>query len=132
MKTRKLVSFASSLAAAELVLSACGASNSSRGDGSDSDAGQTADKDWTDCTPGSESADAADIGVDDDKKLTMAVFNGWDETYATVYLIKNVLEQDGHKVEVLELEAGPAYQALARGDVGFITDDLLKGELAKK
>lgn len=122
MKTRRLASFVSSLAAAALVLSACGASNSGGGDGGDSEAGQSVDQDWTNCTPGSESADAADIGVDDNKNLTMAVFNGWDETYATVYLIKNVLEQDGYKVEVPELEAGPAYQALARGDVDFITD----------
>lgn len=123
MKTRKLIPLVGSLAAAALMLSACGASNSEGGGEGDDAAGtQSIDQDWTKCQPGSESKDVADVGVDDDKNVTMAVFNGWDETYATVYLLKNVLEADGYTVDVPELEAGPAYQALARGDVDFITD----------
>lgn len=120
MKTRRITPFVSTLAAAALVLSACGASNSGGGD--DPAKASSTDQDWSDCTPGSESEDATEVGVDDDKNITMAVFNGWDETFATVYLLKNVLEEDGYTVDVPELEAGPAYQALARGDVDFITD----------
>src|SRR5699024_5418598 len=71
--------------AADSVLnhSACGVSNrgGSTGDVSASAAG---DRDWTACEPGSDSEDLDSLDPDDDKNVTFAVFNGWDETYASV------------------------------------------------
>ncbi|MGC2939624.1 MULTISPECIES: glycine betaine ABC transporter substrate-binding protein [unclassified Brevibacterium] len=110
------------LACAALALSACGASNSGGGD--NEDAQGSGDKDWSNCTPGEGSEDATEV-ADDDKDVSFVMFNGWDESYATTYLIKNVLEEDGYTVETQELDAGPAYTGLTKGDVDFVTDTWL-------
>lgn len=112
---------ASLMAATLLGLSACGATNSGGGSGGDSDA-EASDRDWTACQPGSEAEDLDSLDPDDDKTVHFAVFNGWDETYASVHVLKNLLERDGYTINIKELEAGPAYQAVAKGDVDFHTD----------
>lgn len=124
MQTKKFVRFGGIAAAAMLTLSACGASNSGGGssDGSDSAA---AEMDWSKCEPGTAGTDLDSLEVDENKKVSFAVFNGWDETFASVYTVKNLLEKDGYDVEVQELEAGPAYSAVAQGDVDFHMDMMM-------
>ncbi|WP_209324264.1 glycine betaine ABC transporter substrate-binding protein [Brevibacterium renqingii] len=112
------------IAASLLTLSACGVSNSGGGEGDSADS-TAGDKDWTACEPGSDSEDLDSLDPDDDKNVTFAVFNGWDETYASVYTLTNLLERDGYTVEIKELEAGPAYQAVAVGDVDFHMDMMM-------
>lgn len=120
MKRSSTLKLGAAIAAVLLTLSACGASNSG-GSGSDDDTA-AGDRDWTDCRPGSESGDLDSLEPDDDKTVDFAVFNGWDETYASVYVLKNLLERDGYTINIKELEAGPAYQAVAKGDIDFHTD----------
>lgn len=116
--------FSGLIAAALLALSGCGVSNSGGGSGGDADS-TASDKDWTGCEPGSESGDLDSLDHDKDKTVNFAVFNGWDETYASVYVLKNLLERDGYTINVKELEAGPAYQAVAKGDIDFHTDMMM-------
>jgi glycine betaine/proline transport system substrate-binding protein len=123
MKRSTTMKISSLLAAVMLTLSACGASNSG-GSGSDTDS-TAGDKDWTDCKPGSAGKDLDSLDPDDDKTVNFAVFNGWDETYASVYVLKNLLERDGYTINIKELEAGPAYQAVAKGDIDFHTDMMM-------
>ncbi|SMX83040.1 glycine betaine/proline transport system substrate-binding protein [Brevibacterium sp. 239c] len=124
MQTKKFLRFGGIAAAAVLMMSACGASNSGGGYGDDNDSA-AGDKDWSKCAPGADGADLESLEADDDKKVKFAVFNGWDETFASVYTIKNLLEQDGYEVEVQELEAGPAYSAVGRGDIDFHMDMMM-------
>ncbi|MDN6746566.1 MAG: glycine betaine ABC transporter substrate-binding protein [Brevibacterium sp.] len=125
MKTTLLTKMGGILAASALALTACGASNSGgepAGDGGgESDA---AAKDWAACTPGDGSKDVADLS-DDEKDVSLGIFNGWDESYATIYLLKNVLEEDGYKVKTEELDAGPMFTGVAQGDIDFFTDGWL-------
>lgn len=123
MKRSSTLKLGTAIAAVLLTLSACGASNSG-GSGSDDDTA-AGDRDWTDCRPGSESGDLDSLEPDDDKTVDFAVFNGWDETYASVYVLKNLLERDGYTINIKELEAGPAYQAVAKGDIDFHTDMMM-------
>ncbi|SMX83030.1 MULTISPECIES: glycine betaine ABC transporter substrate-binding protein [unclassified Brevibacterium] len=118
----RLIKLGGVLAASALALTACGASNSGGAGGEETKS--ASDKDWANCTPGDGSKDASDL-TDDDKDVSFAVFNGWDESYATTYLIKNVLEADGYKVKTQELDAGPAYTGITQGDVDFVTDTWL-------
>src|SRR5699024_3217170 len=82
-------------------------------------------RDWTACEPGSDSEDLDSLDPDDDKNVTFAVFNGWDETYASVYTLPNLLERDGYTVDIQELEAGRAYQAVSVGDIDCRTDMMM-------
>ncbi len=113
MKTRTVSKLGAILAASALVLSACGASNSGGGSGGSTEAASSGGKDWSQCSPGSESKDVAGT-EDSDKNVTLGIFNGWDESYATVYLLKNVLEQDGYTVKTQELDAGPCSRVWPR------------------
>ncbi|GAA0034349.1 glycine betaine ABC transporter substrate-binding protein [Brevibacterium metallidurans] len=124
MKTRTVSKLGAILAASALVLSACGASNSGGGSGGSTEAASSGGKDWSQCSPGSESKDVAGT-EDSDKNVTLGIFNGWDESYATVYLLKNVLEQDGYTVKTQELDAGPMFTGVAQGDIDFFTDGWL-------
>ncbi|TVL90462.1 ABC transporter permease/substrate binding protein [Streptomyces sp. SAJ15] len=46
----------------------------------------------------------------------------WDEGIASTYLWKEMLEQRGYQPSLKQLDAGPLYSGLARGDVDFQTD----------
>ncbi len=46
----------------------------------------------------------------------------WDECIATTYLWKDILEQQGYKVSLTQLDAAPIYAGLAAGDIDFFTD----------
>ncbi|MCI4011784.1 glycine betaine ABC transporter substrate-binding protein [Brevibacterium sp. ZH18] len=126
MKNTKLAKLGSVLAATALVLSACGASNSGGepAGGSGGDETNAGGKDWAKCKPGEGSKDVAGT-TDDEKTVTLGIFSGWDESYATIYLLKNVLESDGYTVKTEELDAGPMFTGVAKGDIDFFTDGWL-------
>ncbi|WP_460109523.1 ABC transporter permease/substrate binding protein [Streptomyces sp. YKOK-J1] len=46
----------------------------------------------------------------------------WDEGTATTYLWKELLEERGYRTEVKQLDPGPLYSGVARGDLDFQTD----------
>lgn len=128
MVRKKLAALTALLSAGALALTGCGASNSGSGDASGDKAGSakvnTNDK-WSDCTPGSDSADTTSMKAGSDKNLTIGAFNGWDESFATAHLLKNTLEKDGYKVKIEGFDAGPGYAGVAGGDIDFITDGWL-------
>ncbi|MET7638989.1 ABC transporter permease/substrate binding protein [Streptomyces sp. NPDC005438] len=49
----------------------------------------------------------------------------WDEGIASSYLWKEVLEQRGYKASLQQLDPGPMFTALAKGDLDFQTDTWL-------
>ncbi len=46
----------------------------------------------------------------------------WDECIATTYMWKRILEDEGYKVTLTQLDAAPVYAGLAAGDLDFFTD----------
>jgi len=126
MKIRTMSKVTGLLAASVLALSACGASNSGGGSGSDSsDDNAGGDKKWADCTPGADSKDVSKEKADDNKKVAIGAFNGWDESFAAAHLMKKVLTDDGYTVDIKKFDAGPGYTALANGDIDFLMDSWL-------
>lgn len=123
MKTKKLMPLTGALAAGLLALTACGATDAENtGDGGgDTAAGGEGGTDWSDCTPGEESAEA-DIESDENTDITIGAFNGWDESFAAAHLTQHVLEEDGFTVAVEAFDAGPAFTAVAEGDIDFVMD----------
>ncbi|MCK1794479.1 ABC transporter permease/substrate binding protein [Streptomyces sp. XM4193] len=76
------------------------------------------------------------VGGDDDEKTAGATDVGkgkqikmgyipWDEGIASSYLWKEVLEQRGYKPTMQQLDPGPMFAALAKGDLDFQTDTWL-------
>ncbi|WP_313006585.1 glycine betaine ABC transporter substrate-binding protein [Corynebacterium variabile] len=123
--TQKTRTVASALAIGALTLSlgACGAKNSNdevAGDDGDNYAEQ-----YADCTPGEGAQDLSTLDPDGDKKLTVAAFNGWDESFAAAHLYKYMLEQDGYSVDIQSLDAGPGYTGLSSGDIDVLMDSWL-------
>ncbi|NLE74749.1 MAG: glycine betaine ABC transporter substrate-binding protein [Actinobacteria bacterium] len=49
----------------------------------------------------------------------------WDECIATSHLWKHILEEEGYRVEMIQLDAAPVYAGLAAGDLDFFTDGWL-------
>ncbi|WP_328376032.1 ABC transporter permease/substrate binding protein [Streptomyces sp. NBC_00440] len=49
----------------------------------------------------------------------------WDEGIASTYLWKELLEERGYTTDVKQLDAGPLYSGVARGDIDFQTDSWL-------
>ena len=49
----------------------------------------------------------------------------WDEGIASTFLWKEILEQRGYKAGITQLDAGPLYSGVARGDIDFQTDSWL-------
>ncbi len=49
----------------------------------------------------------------------------WDEDIAVTYLWKNILEAEGYKVELTQLDAAPVYAGLADGDIDLFFDSWL-------
>ncbi|MEV8568748.1 ABC transporter permease/substrate binding protein [Streptomyces sp. NPDC051322] len=62
---------------------------------------------------------AGDIGKG--KKINMG-YIPWDEGIASTFLWKELLEQRGYRTDVQQLDAGPLYSGIARGDIDFQTD----------
>ena len=123
MALRRMMTVAGSVAVIALGLSACGATDNGDDASVEADAG-SGDVDWSDCTPGEESAEV-DLGSEEDKNITIGAFNGWDESYAAAHLTKYALEQDGFTVAVESFDAGPAFTAVAQGDIDFLMDSWL-------
>ena len=88
-------------------------------------AGATPDQQWTHYTPGARSKHITAMKPDTNTSLTIGAFNGWDESWATAGLIKQVLKKDGYTVTIKGFDAGVGYQATAGGDIDIITDSWL-------
>ncbi|GAA2096260.1 MULTISPECIES: glycine betaine ABC transporter substrate-binding protein [Brevibacterium] len=123
MKTRKLMTLTGALAVSALALTACGETEAGQQQ-SEAPAAEEGGTDWTNCTPGQDSAEA-DVAADENKNITIGAYNGWDESFAVAYLTENVLEDEGYTVNVEAFEAGPGYTALAQGDIDFAMDTWL-------
>lgn len=64
--------------------------------------------------------------ADADKgRITMAVFNGWDEGIAASELWKAVLEKKGYEVELTYADPAAAYTGIAKGDYDVTLDTWL-------
>ncbi|NNG36812.1 glycine betaine ABC transporter substrate-binding protein [Nakamurella sp. DB0629] len=85
-------------------------------------AGGAAGTDQAGCDMTAGVKDASSMQADSEKSITIGSFSGWDESTATAYLMKNVLESDGYTVDVKTLDAAPAFVAAAKGDVDVLTD----------
>ncbi|RFU87069.1 ABC transporter permease subunit [Streptomyces triticagri] len=72
---------------------------------------------------GSDDKGAAEAGSDvgKGKKISMG-YIPWDEGIASTFLWKEILEQRGYETDIKQLDAGPLYSGVARGDVDFQTD----------
>ncbi|MDJ1132238.1 ABC transporter permease/substrate binding protein [Streptomyces iconiensis] len=68
-----------------------------------------------------DSKTTASTDVGKGKKLNMG-YIPWDEGIATSYLWKEMLEERGYKPDLKQLDAGPLYSGIAKGDVDFQTD----------
>ncbi len=88
-------------AAAGLVLAGCSSSE------------ETTDE-ATAAAGGSEAATGGD--------LTLAVFNGWDESLASSLLWENILEGQGYNVELEYADPAVVFQGVADGDYDLVTD----------
>ena len=126
MIRRKVIAVTSILAMGALALSGCDASNSGSGESDSSDTGSNnVNTKWADCTPGKGSKDTTSMKADGKKNITIGAFNGWDESFATAGIMKNVLEKDGYKVTIKGFDAGPGYAGLVAGDIDLLTDTWL-------
>lgn len=75
-------------------------------------------------TPGAEPTDGA-TPTDDAPaggELTLAVFNGWDESLATSLLWQAILEDEGYDVTLAYADPAPVFQGVADGDYDIVTD----------
>ncbi|PRA06882.1 glycine/betaine ABC transporter substrate-binding protein [Arthrobacter sp. MYb211] len=66
--------------------------------------------------------DGGSEAAGEDKKLNIAVFNGWDEGIASSELWKAVLEEKGYEVELTNSDVAPLFQGLSSGDYDLTTD----------
>lgn len=128
LKKRSIGLATSLLAVGALALSACGVSNSGgagndQAGGSASSASDTASRfSSCDTAKGAKDVSSTQGTGKDDTTVKIAAFSGWDESIASAYLMKNVLNQDGYKASVQVLQAAPGFTALAQGDVDVLTD----------
>jgi glycine betaine/proline transport system substrate-binding protein len=124
----KLIGVPALLAAGGLLLAFAGPFANQGGPGGGAGAQQAAAATsvaaWSGCVPGTDAAPVTDpgTGADKDTDLTIAAFNGWDESIATAHLLKGVLEQDGYSVTVTQYEAAPGFAGTAGGDIDLLTD----------
>lgn len=75
------------------------------------------------CGGGTQDAAGGGDGGDSaqNKNLTIG-YIPWDEDIAVTYLWKDLLEQQGYTVEMQQLEVGPLFQGVARGDLDLFLD----------
>lgn len=91
------------------------------------------------CSSDSDDAttDPATSGAGDDTAtpaggdITMAVFNGWDESLASSLLWQHILEDKGYNVSLEYADPAPVFQAVADGDYDLVTDVWLPATHAK-
>lgn len=97
-----------------VILCACGTGPDGSGAGTDASAFAT-------CSPAKGVADAADKPVGDGT-LYIGAFVGWDESLASAYLMKNILNRHGYDTEVKTMDVDAAFSATAFGDLDVLTD----------
>lgn len=68
------------------------------------------------------SADTGSNEQSEDKEISIAIHNGWDEGLAVSYLFKNILEEEGYTVETENLDPGVVYTSLSQGDLDLNFD----------
>jgi glycine betaine/proline transport system substrate-binding protein len=73
----------------------------------------------TGCTTGDSSA-ALKNG--DEKEVTIAVFNGWDEAVAASVLWESILEKEGYDVTLEYADPAPVFTGVAAGDYDLTLD----------
>ncbi|TFD29001.1 glycine betaine ABC transporter substrate-binding protein [Cryobacterium cryoconiti] len=73
---------------------------------------------------GCASAEAAVVGDGnkDQKDITIAVFNGWDEGVAVSELWKAILDEKGYNAELEYADVAPVYSGLSSGDYDLNMD----------
>ncbi|MBB6399006.1 glycine betaine/proline transport system substrate-binding protein [Actinomadura coerulea] len=69
----------------------------------------------------------SDSGGGTDKEITIGVVSGWAEGEAATALWKRLLTDKGYKVEVKNLDTGPLYAGMSKGDVDLFVDSWLPG-----
>lgn len=79
------------------------------------------------CSSADETTDEATDGATGSetevpKELTLAVFNGWDESLATSLLWENILESKDYDVELEYADPAVVFQGVADGDYDIVTD----------
>jgi glycine betaine/proline transport system substrate-binding protein len=67
-------------------------------------------------------AETVGKGNSDNKDLTIAVFNGWDEGIAASELWKAILDEKGYNVELEYADVAPVYAGLSTGDYDLNLD----------
>ncbi|MFJ8618081.1 ABC transporter permease/substrate binding protein [Streptomyces clavifer] len=67
---------------------------------------------------------ASDGNVGQGQKINLG-YIPWDEGIASTFLWKEILEQRGYTTGITQLDAGPLYSGVARGDIDFQTDSWL-------
>jgi glycine betaine/proline transport system substrate-binding protein len=67
-------------------------------------------------------AETVGDGNSDNKDLTIAVFNGWDEGVAASELWKAILDEKGYNVELEYADAAPVFAGLSTGDYDLNLD----------
>ncbi|MEC5183768.1 glycine betaine/proline transport system substrate-binding protein [Cryobacterium sp. MP_3.1] len=67
-------------------------------------------------------AETVGDGNADNKDLTIAVFNGWDEGIAASELWKAILDEKGYNVELEYADVAPVYAGLSTGDYDLNLD----------
>ncbi len=73
------------------------------------------------CATSEEVATVGD-GNDDNKDMSIAVFNGWDEGVAASELWKAILDEKGYNVELEYADVAPVYSGLSTGDYDLSMD----------
>ena len=97
-------------AAAGLVLAGCAASDDGADDETPDAGGETTEE-----TPdnGGETAGG---------EISLAVFNGWDESLVTSLLWQNILEEKGYDVTLEHGDPAVVFQGISDGDYDVVTD----------
>ncbi|WP_061964111.1 glycine betaine ABC transporter substrate-binding protein [Demequina aurantiaca] len=103
---KRTTAIVAATAAAGLVLAGCSSS--------DDDATTEPSTSASSTTDSSAMAEGGDI--------TMAVFNGWDESLASSLLWQSVLNEKGYNVELAYADPAPVFQGVADGDYDLVTD----------
>jgi len=67
-------------------------------------------------------AETVGNGNSDNKDLTIAVFNGWDEGIVASELWKAILDEKGYNVELEYADVAPVYAGLSTGDYDLNLD----------
>ncbi|MBG6212149.1 glycine betaine/proline transport system substrate-binding protein [Cryobacterium sp. CAN_C3] len=75
----------------------------------------------TGCAASGET-DTVGNGNDDNKDMSLAVFNGWDEGVAASELWKAILDEKGYNVELEYADVAPVYSGLSTGDYDLSMD----------